>query len=68
MILDVADGGRGCPSAVVLWTREVYEVIEQCVSLPGKISQITTREGAAAPTARRCIKWKGGGGDQSHEA
>jgi hypothetical protein len=42
MILYVADGGRGCPSAVILWTREVYAVMEQCVSLPGEISQITT--------------------------
>ncbi len=44
MMLSVEDGGRGCPSAVDLWTREVYDVtvLEQCVGLPGEISQITT--------------------------
>ena len=36
MILDIADGGRGCPSAVH------YEVMDQCVSLPGEISHIMT--------------------------
>ncbi len=40
MMLSVEDGGRGCASAVDLWTREVYEVLEQCVGLPGEISQI----------------------------
>ena len=33
MILSVDDGDRGCPSAVDLLTREVYEVLEQCVGL-----------------------------------
>jgi hypothetical protein len=42
MILSVDDGGRGRSSAVDLWTREVYEVLEQCVGLPCEISQITT--------------------------
>ena len=37
MMLCVEDGGRGCPSAVDLWTCEVYEVLEQCVGLPGEI-------------------------------
>ena len=32
----------GCPSAISLWTREVFNVIEQCVSLPGEISRIVT--------------------------
>ena len=41
IILDQAEGGRGCPSAVDLWTREVFEVMEQCVCLPGDISRIT---------------------------
>ena len=42
MMLSVEDGGRGCPSAIDLWTREVYEMLEQCVGLPGEISQIMT--------------------------
>ena len=42
MMLSVEDGGRSCPSAVDLWTREVYDVLEQCVGLLGEISQITT--------------------------
>jgi hypothetical protein len=40
IILDQSTGGRGCPSATNLWTREVFEVMEQCVSLPGETSQI----------------------------
>jgi hypothetical protein len=39
-ILGQPDGGRGCPLASTMWTRETLEVIEQCVSLPGEISQI----------------------------
>ena len=42
VILDKVDGGRGCPSAADMWTREVYDTIEQCVSVPGEISRITT--------------------------
>ncbi len=34
------DGGRGCPLASIMLTREALEVIEQCVSLPGETSQI----------------------------
>ncbi len=40
IILDKADGGRGCPFAVDMWTREVYEVLEQYVTVPGEISRI----------------------------
>ncbi len=39
-ILGQFDGGRGCPLASTMWTREALEVIEQCVSLPGETSQI----------------------------
>ena len=39
-ILGQPDGGRGCPLASTMWTRESLEVIEQCVSLPGETSQI----------------------------
>ena len=39
-ILGQPDGGRGCPLASTMWTREALEVIEQCVSLPGETSQI----------------------------
>ena len=42
IIVDQSVGGRGCPLAVDLWTRAVLEVLEQCVSLPGEISQIVT--------------------------
>ena len=42
IILGQPEGGRGCPSAISLWTREVFDVIEQCVSLPGEISRIVT--------------------------
>ena len=40
IMLDQSDGGRGCPSATNLWTREALDVLEQCVSLPGEISRI----------------------------
>ena len=40
IILDQSEGGRGCPSAISLWTKEVFDVIEQCVSLPGEVSRI----------------------------
>ena len=33
------DGGRGCPSAADLCTAEVLDMFEQCLSLPGEISQ-----------------------------
>jgi hypothetical protein len=39
-ILGQPDGGRGCPLASTMWTREALEVIEQCVNLPGETSQI----------------------------
>ncbi len=39
-ILGQPDGGRGCPLASTMWTREALEVIEQCVSLPGETSHI----------------------------
>jgi hypothetical protein len=39
-ILGQPDGGRGCPLASTMWTREALEVIEQCVSMPGETSQI----------------------------
>jgi hypothetical protein len=42
IILGQPEGGRGCPSAISLWTREVFDVIEQCVNLPGEISRIVT--------------------------
>jgi hypothetical protein len=39
-ILGQPDGGRGCPLASTMWTREALKFIEQCVSLPGETSQI----------------------------
>jgi len=43
MLLDHSEAGRGCPSATAIWLREVLDVLEQCVSLPGVISQIVRR-------------------------
>jgi hypothetical protein len=40
IILGQYDGGRGCPSATNLWTRAVFDVLEQCASLPGEVSRI----------------------------
>ena len=40
IMLDQSDGGRGCPWATNLWIHEALDVLEQCVSLPGEISQI----------------------------
>ena len=42
VILDKVDEGRGCPSATDMWTHKVYEAIQQCDSVPGEISRITT--------------------------
>ena len=39
ILLDKKDGGRGCPSAADLCTAEVLDMFEQCLSLPGEISQ-----------------------------
>ncbi len=39
-ILGQPDGGRGCTLATHLWTREVLDVIEQCVNLPSETLQI----------------------------
>jgi hypothetical protein len=39
LLLDKKDGGRGCPSAADLCTAEVLDMLEQCLSLPGEISQ-----------------------------
>jgi hypothetical protein len=41
-VLSQSDGGQGCPSATELWIREVLGMLEQCVSLPGEISQVVT--------------------------
>ena len=41
MLLDKKDGGRGCPSAADLCTAEVLDMLEQCLGLPGEISQFT---------------------------
>jgi hypothetical protein len=54
IIVDQSVGGRGCPSAVNLWTRAVLEVIEQCVSLPGEISRIVTHHLQQQCTAHGC--------------
>ena len=42
-LIGQSDGGRACPSAIGLWIRAVLDVLEQCVSLPGEISDIVVR-------------------------
>ncbi len=44
MSLNRDDGGRECPSATddSEWTRAVLDLWEQCICLPGEISQIVT--------------------------
>ena len=34
------DGGRECPSAIEVWTRDVLDLLDQCISLPGEIASI----------------------------
>ena len=40
MLLSKSDGGRGCPSATEVWVRDVLDLQDQCIRLPGEISQI----------------------------
>ena len=40
MLLSYADGGRECPSAIEVWIRDALDLLDQCLSLPGEISQI----------------------------
>jgi ribonuclease HI len=40
IVLDLEDGGRGCPSAPEVWMHEVLATIDQCLTLPGEIAQI----------------------------
>ena len=40
MILSTNDGGRDCPSACEVWIRDVLDLYDQCLSLPGEISQL----------------------------
>jgi len=39
-ILNEDDGGRGCPSAEEMWIRDTLDLLDQCICLPGEISQI----------------------------
>jgi len=39
--LSESDGGRGCPNALEVWIREVLEVKEQCLGVPGEIAELT---------------------------
>ena len=54
IILDQSDGGRGCPLATTLWTREALDVLEQCISLPGEISTIVRRHLTQQCNAHGC--------------
>ena len=40
MILSTNDGGRDCPSACEVWIRDVLDLYDQCLSLPGEISRL----------------------------
>ena len=40
IILDRKDGGRSCPSAPEICMHEVLATLDQCMTLPGEISQI----------------------------
>ena len=40
MILSDNDAGRDCPSAIEVWTRYALDLYNQCMSLPGEISQL----------------------------
>ena len=41
MILSSEDGGRDCPSACEVWIRNALDLYDQCLSLPGEISQLS---------------------------
>ena len=41
MILSADDGDWDCPSAFVFWIRDVLDLYDQCLSLPGEISQLS---------------------------
>ena len=40
MILSNDYAGRDCPLAIEGWTRDALDLYEQCMSLPGEISQL----------------------------
>ena len=40
IVLDLVDGGRGCPAAPEVWMHEVLATLDQCLTLPGEIAQI----------------------------
>ena len=44
MLLSLQDGGRGCPSAIQVWGNDVLELLDQCIRLPGEISQLTLHQ------------------------
>jgi hypothetical protein len=44
LLLDEKHGGRSCPSAVDVWTRDALGVLEQCLLVPGEISQIVLHQ------------------------
>jgi hypothetical protein len=69
MSVDRDDGGRECPSALEEWTRSVLDLWEQCICLPGEISQIVTHHleqtcldhGCYALNQLQCLLRIGGG-------
>ena len=42
MVLDLLAGGRNCPSPTEIWIRDVLDLHDQCLALPGEIAQLVT--------------------------
>jgi hypothetical protein len=40
--LDMRDGGRGCPSALEMWIKDVLSTYEQCLRVPGEVHLLTS--------------------------
>ncbi len=54
MILAKSDAGRECPTAADICTAEVLDTLEQCLCLPGEISQIVRQYLYLQCTANGC--------------
>ena len=54
MLLAKSDAGRECPTAADMCTAEVLDTLEQCLGLPGEISQIVQQYLYLQCTANGC--------------
>ena len=52
IILSNNDDVEGCPSAIDVWARDVLDLHDQCMSLPGEISQLSLYFLASSCTKR----------------